>query len=122
MGIDDKEELTDKLICENCIDESFLKEEVSRLGRRRKCSYCRLVAKTYSLEKMTERVETALEQFYTRTSDEPDGWAYLRQKEFGDDWIREGDEIVDVIEEVAAIPREAAEDVQEMLGEKIFGF
>jgi hypothetical protein len=118
MRTDDREELTDRRICENCIDEAFLKEEVSRLGKRRKCSYCHLVARTYSIEKMAERVETALEQFYARTQDEPDEWGYLRQREFGDTWIRDGEEIINVIEEAAIIPRDAAEDIQEILDEK----
>ena len=122
MSNGEEDQLVAKCICIHCIGELFLKDEVKRLGKRKKCSYCNRIAKAYTLEIMAGRLDDALQQFYVRTPNEPDSWAYYRQKELGEIWDRDGYPIVDVIEEAAAIPRIAAEDIQELLNDKYSDF
>ena len=113
-------ELEDKRICSDCVDESFLSGLVEKNGKRRKCSYCKVVSKTFSLKELADRTQAVLEQFYQRTSDNPDSYqsAMLADRESDYFWEREGELITDVIEEVAEIPRKAAEDVQSILQER----
>ena len=58
------EELKAKKLCHRCVGETYLRDEIQRDGKRRKCSYCDRTAKSHLIGKMTERVETAFEQHY----------------------------------------------------------
>jgi len=111
------EVLSEKCICFKCVDEPYLKNEIQLQGERRNCSYCHKTAKTYTLDEIADKMHEAMRVFYERTSDEPSDWEYLKIKEFGDIWIRDGEDIVDVIGEAAGLPREAAEDIQQALEE-----
>lgn len=110
----------DNRICSNCIEESFLSDLVEEKGKRRKCSYCGNTTRTISVEELADRIQTVLEQFYQRTSDNPDSYqsARLADKESDYWWTRDGEEITDVIENDVEIPRKAAEDVQEILQDR----
>jgi hypothetical protein len=116
------DKIQDKRICNNCIGESFLSELVKKNGQRRKCSYCKVTGKTISVKELVDRTERVVEQFYQRTSEDPDNYqsALLADKESDYFWVREGDLITDVIEDVAKIPREAAEDIQGILQDRFF--
>lgn len=114
----DIDELKQKRICINCIGEKFLKKIVTESGKRNKCSYCYSVKRSFSLEQITEKIETAFEDFFYRTSDEPNEWDYYLNKESGKMWEREGTPIIDAIEDAADIPKAAAEDVQQILEDK----
>lgn len=114
----DSDGIAIKRICIYCINEAFLKKEVMKSGKRRKCSYCHGTAKTFSVGELAEKVEKAFENFYVRTSDEPTDWDYYLNKELGEMWVREGEPVAEVIEEAAGIPSEAALDVHKLLDGK----
>ncbi len=113
----DVEELSAKTICSSCVGEEYLSDEIAARGNRNKCSYCGERGRTYSVGEIAERVETAFEQHYVRTSDQPDGYQsmLLAERESDYAWFRDGEPVVYAIMGSADIPEAAAEDVQKIL-------
>ncbi|OGR26160.1 MAG: hypothetical protein A2277_08200 [Desulfobacterales bacterium RIFOXYA12_FULL_46_15] len=126
MALDhDVEELKRKKICCKCVDDDFLKQDIIKQGKKRKCSYCRRIAKCVSVEDLADRVEKAFEQHYHRTSNEPTSYQYamLKDKEFNYVWEREGDNVVDAIAYAVGLPDDlAASDIQTILSERHLDF
>ena len=120
----DIDQLKKRNICFNCIEEGFLKNQVSKKGRRRKCSYCTRIVKCYSVEELSELVETAFKEHYHRTWDQPTSFesAMLADKEFNYDWERHGEEVVPAITNAAEIPEAATCDIQKILEAKFSDF
>ncbi|MDX2275665.1 MAG: RES domain-containing protein [Hyphomonadaceae bacterium] len=111
---DDVPEVAERRVCAGCVGEAYLKAEIERTGEVTECYYCgEDEDSTITIEELAGRVETALEHHYERTSSEPEGIEYLLQKEGR--WSRHGDQIVDVIGEMAGIEPEPAEDVRSLL-------
>jgi len=98
---EDVEELKTKKICHQCVGEEYLKVEIKRSGEIARCSYCDRKAECCSVGEIAERIETAFEQHYTRTSDQSDG-----------------ESVIYAIMNATEIPETTAEDVQAILGEK----
>lgn len=121
---DDVDVLKGRKICFFCVGEAFISDEISNLGTIGNCSYCGEIEKCYNLEKLSERIETAFDQHYFRTSDQPTAFEYamLADKESNYDWERAGEPVVDAIMNAADIPEEAASDIQIILGDKFFDF
>ena len=117
MFKDSIEELKARSICFSCVGEEYLSGEISARGNRNKCSYCGERGRTYSVGELAERVETAFEQHYVRTSDQPDGYQsmLLADRELDYVWDRDGEPVVYAIMDAADIPEAAAEDVQKIL-------
>ena len=88
-GID---ELKAKRLCYHCVGEQYLCDEVWRKGSRKQCSYCCRKARSYALEDFADRVETAFEQHYRLTSDQPTSWelSLLSDRESDYNWERHG--------------------------------
>ncbi|RKI71692.1 RES domain-containing protein [Corallococcus sp. AB049A] len=109
-----------KQICFHCVDDTYLKEEIKKHGKKKKCSYCEKQAQTYSLAEMASRIETAFEEHYYRTSDQPEGWesSLMSDKESDYEWGRKGDPTAVAIMNAAEIPENAASDIQEFLETK----
>lgn len=102
----DSDDLEAKRICYACIGEQYLSDEVRAKGERAKCSYCDKARRTFSLDKMAARVATAFEQHYYRTSDQPNDYEYMlqRDKELSYEWNRHGDDVVYAIQNAAGNP------------------
>src|SRR5258708_7975342 len=105
---DDIDELKAKRLCHQCIGEEYLGAEVRRKGQRGKCSYCDRSARSYTIEDIAERVETAFEQHYTRTSDQPTSWqqSMLSDRESDYYWLRDGEPVVSAIINAPEIPHQ----------------
>jgi hypothetical protein len=114
------DEISKRQLCSECIGEKFLSNEVGTSGKRRKCSYCNKFGKCYNVVALAERVETAFEQHYSRTSTEPDTFEemLLRDPDSTYEWSRKGEPVVYAIMDAANIPEEAANDIQVILEEK----
>jgi hypothetical protein len=121
---DDTETLEERKLCFNCVGERFLSKEIREQGRRGKCDYCGNLERCYDIETLAERIETAFERHYTRTSTEPDAiqWMMMKDKESDYDWEREGEPVVWAIANAANIPEEAAEDIQHVLADKFASY
>ncbi|MBY3243450.1 RES family NAD+ phosphorylase [Rhizobium laguerreae] len=116
----DLEEIKKKRLCSGCVGEQYLSDEIRREGKRRRCSYCDITRKTYSIEQVADRIEAAFAQHYERTSDQPDDFEsmMLRDREINYDWQRHGQPVVEAIGEAAEIEEEPARDLQSVLEER----
>lgn len=120
MQADELAELNAKRICHECIGERYLSDEVASTGQIEQCDYCEQQAASWPLEQLAERIETAFDQHYTRTADQPDPWQerMLADRESSYEWEREGQPTADAFQEAAEIEPEVAEDVQAILDDK----
>ena len=120
MFEEDIEELKAKTICSSCVGEEYLSDQIAAHGNRSQCSYCGETGRTYSVGELAERMETAFEHHYVRTSDQPDSYQYmlLADRESNYDWERDGEPVVYAIMNAADIPEAAAEDVQKILDDE----
>lgn len=117
---DDIHELKAKRLCHQCVGEEYLGAEVRRKGKRAQCSYCARRAESYMIEDIAERVETAFDQHFRRTSDQPTSWqqSLLSDRESDYEWERDGEPVVWAIANAAEIPEQAAQDIQAILDDK----
>lgn len=117
---DENEEIKAKRICIECVGEVYLSHEIERTGEAGTCSYCGETAQSWTIDELADRIETAFEHHYTRTSDQPDSWLdrLLADKESDYIWYREGTPVLEAIEIAAEIPQEAAVDVLALLEDK----
>jgi hypothetical protein len=125
MSADDELDwLKSRKICYHCVGEDFLSDEIRNKGGRGTCFHCGSRAKNYSLMEISERIETAFEQHYIRTSDQPSSFQYamLADRESTYDWEREGEPVVDAIMNAADIPEEAASYIQKILEDKFCNY
>lgn len=120
MNNNNDSNLENKWLCYQCIGESYLKNEVQSKGRHAQCSYCRQKAQSYKIEEIAEHIETAFEQHYRRTSDQPTYWqqSLLSDRESDYEWERDGEPVVWAIVNAADIPEDAAQDIQVILEDK----
>jgi len=111
-------------ICFECVGDVYLSNEIRDHGRQRICSYCGAKQRTYTIDEISERIESAFEQHYVRTSDQPSSFEYamIADKESDYDWERDGEPVVYAIMNAAEIPENAASDIQEILAETHFDF
>lgn len=121
---DDIDKLKAKRLCHQCVGEKYLGDEVQREGRRGQCFYCGRSARSYTIEKIAERVETAFEQHFRRTSDQPTSWqqSLLSDRESDYEWERDGEPVVWAIANAAEIPERAAQAIQAILDDKYGDF
>ena len=117
---DENDDLNQNHLCFNCVGDSFLREEIQRGGHRARCSYCKRVESTFTIDNLAERVDQAFEQHYARTSDQPNSWQerLLSDRESNYDWDRDGEPVVWAIANAASIDEEVAQDIQSILEEK----
>src|SRR5690606_5357288 len=94
-----------KRVCYHCVNEGFLKAEIKRTGKTRKCSYCEQIAVGISLLELANKIEVAFSEFYQRSSQEPTSWEYhlISDKESDYQWDRHGSPVIDTIMEAAEI-------------------
>jgi len=117
---EDVDQLKTKRMCFACIGEQYLRGEIRGMGKRAKCSYCGKTRRSYSVGELAERIETAFEQHYVRTSDQPNDYQsmLLHDRESSYEWYRGGEPVTDAIMNAADIPQQAAEDIQKVLEDK----
>ncbi len=117
---DEIDELKSKRICCHCIGEEYLSAEIEREGTVEQCSYCGNTNKAVSVEELADRIESAFEDHYVRTADQPNSWqqSLLADRESDYNWDRDGYPVVEAIEGAADIPTQAAEDVQAILNDR----
>jgi hypothetical protein len=118
------EELKDRVLCAECVGEAFLKNEIDTKGKRRKCSYCGSMGRSYSIDAIATQVEQAFEDHFVRTSSQPDDFqsAMMRDEDSTYEWEREGQETVYAIMDAAVLPEAVARDIQQVLADKHFDF
>lgn len=106
-----------KRICCECVGEAYLAQQIEKDGQAGDCSYCGQTLACIPIEELADRIETAFDDHYVCTANAPDSWQEraMADPESSYDWEREGQPVLDAIEEAASIPGEAAADVLEIL-------
>jgi len=117
-------EIKNKRVCYHCVNEEFLKIQIKRVGKIRKCSYCEEKTNSITLLELADKIDVAFEQYYQRSSQEPTSWEYhlMSDKESNYHWDRHGSPVVEAIMKAAEIEENIASDIQEVLGERFFDF
>lgn len=104
-------------ICHECVSDEFLKKEIQAEGKRGKCSYCEKARKIIKLTWLAERIHSAFEEHFYLTSNEPTPleYALLSDKESNYDWERHGEPVNVLIQDIAGVDEDVANDVQKYL-------
>jgi hypothetical protein len=100
-----------KHICNRCVEEEFLSNEIFKKGSRARCSYCERVGKTITLECFSDSIDCAFQKHYARVHEDPDLHGLFSR--FGPAILAEP--VVDAIGNAAGIDRSPASDVQQIL-------
>lgn len=111
-----------KTICHNCVSEPIIFDLIRSKGKRNKCSYCNKILKCYFILELSKLIDKVLETFYERTSEYPDAYEsrLLDDPESNYFFERSGEDIIDVIAELANIPYNAAKDIQGCLADTYY--
>jgi len=112
--------LAGRLVCYQCIGESFLSDLIHQRGSPSTCDYCDSAdVEAFALKDISEAMSRVFEHSWTTTPRDPDGYEYalMSDPEINYEWNRRGDRPVNVVEEVAKVSAEIARDIVEVLGE-----
>ena len=105
-----------KHICYGCIGDEFLSEEVKTDGAPTKCGYCSSVKESISLEDLSNRVHGVIEEHFVRTPSEPNLMDFILMRERATDiWLPDGQQVEDLILDIANVSQEIAGDVASTL-------
>ncbi|OON62469.1 hypothetical protein B0920_03140 [Massilia sp. KIM] len=109
-----------KRICDVCVVDAFLAEYILREVDEATCSYCGEVRITLPLTDIADRVETAFDEHYHRTSDQPSDYEYmlLADRESSYEWSREGLCTAEAIAGASGMSESVANDIQEILADR----
>ncbi|MEX0496221.1 RES family NAD+ phosphorylase [Raoultella terrigena] len=103
-------------VCAGCIGEEFLRNCIAKGGTREACHYCAETHTCFSLETVSDLTETAIEAHFYRTPTEPNEMEYAHLRHTDDyDWFRDGEDIVQLIEDLLQTRRKIADDIQQLL-------
>ena len=116
----DPEEIAKRLICGQCIGESYLRAEVVKTGTMAICHYCEKRNKSWSMDALADRVHKAFEQHFEPTATEPTAFeaAMMSDRESKYDWSRKGDQTAYAIAGAVKIDETIAEDIQVILADR----
>lgn len=113
------EQLRNKNLCCNCIEESYLSDLIKNDGQRQRCSYCGEKHQALKLERIADLVEGAMSRHYYKSADNPAPADYSAYKEGLLEFERDGDPVCDVIAEIIKTKNDdIAEDICTLLSEK----
>ena len=109
--------ISERRVCSNCVGEAFLRTEIVSEGENKRCSYCKNMGKTITIDHLADRIEAAVSQHFERTSTEPSDFEHLMlsDRESNYDWERHGEPVKDVISNLAEIDESITSDVQSVL-------
>lgn len=106
-----------KYVCFKCVGEKYLQEKIRSGGHIQTCSYCQERNKSTKLDSLAGIIQTALNEHYQCTPDQPDAYEYACMKAFDREWERSGECLNYVIQEIATVDEPIAKDVEEFLSE-----
>lgn len=110
------EESDESWVCAGCIGEEFLRNSIEKEGTRQTCHYCAEIHACFSLEAVSDLTEKAIEAHFYRTPTEPNEMEYARLRHTdGYDWFRDGEDIVQLIEDLLQTHCKIADDIQQLL-------
>jgi hypothetical protein len=106
----------DELVCHNCFGDEFLKKKINTEGKRGKCSYCGKFRIAVPIRSVADHYEKAFDDHYVRTPSGPSEFEEAMERHgIGGMWQRNGQPIMDVIQEIGDTSEEISTDIQELL-------
>lgn len=114
------QELEERRICGDCVGEAFLVKLIDNKGESADCDYCGVEGATISMSELADHTGKAISEHFYLTSDQPDAWEemLMRDKESHYNWYREGQPVVELIQEIVGTRLEIAADIREILDER----
>jgi RES domain len=110
----------EKRICSDCVGEPYLKAIILKSSIVGTCNYCGNSKSLISIDELSTHIELGFNDHYQRSPNEPSSMEYrlMNDSESNYDWERQGEPVLELIEDLAELPSEAAKEVQEILSEK----
>ena len=106
-------------ICYSCVGDKLLSEAVRKDGSKAECAFCGVTSESISLNDFATRIQEVIEKYFKRSSSEPDYWDSIRLREgLSDFWLPDGDQIVQLIADIAIIEEEIASTVTDCLASR----
>lgn len=110
------EESDESWVCACCIGEEFLRHRIEKEGRLQTCHYCEEIHPCFTLETVCDLTEKAVQSHFYRTPAEPNEMEYASLRHLdGYEWFRDGEDVVQLIEDLLQTRREIADDIQQLL-------
>ncbi|EOP1617155.1 RES family NAD+ phosphorylase [Escherichia coli] len=110
------EESDESWVCAGCIGEEFLRHRIEKKGRLQTCHYCEEDHPCFTLETVCNLTEKAVQAHFYRTPAEPNEMEYASLRHLdGYEWFRDGEDVVQLIEDLLQTRREVADDIQQLL-------
>jgi hypothetical protein len=69
----DADEAAEKRLCDACVEDSYLRDEIKGQNEISECSYCGKQRPTISIGDLAEKCHRVFETYYERTPSEPEG-------------------------------------------------
>ena len=110
-------EIDGNKICHHCVKELYISKKIKENGVKDKCAYCSAIEKTITLDELADHVTWSFENYFKKTSLEPDWYEELliRDNEIEYNWNRSGDPIIYVIADILEVTENIASDLQNIL-------
>jgi len=109
----------DDLVCHECFGDSFLKEKIKANGSRGKCAYCGRVRKSAQLSFIADLFEKAFDNHFERTPSGPSDLEEAMDRHgIGRGWTREGQPVLDVLQEIGDTSEKIASDIRQVLEDR----
>ena len=94
----------DQNLCYNCIGDKLLSDEVCKDGYIRDCSFCGVTTETIPLNDFATRIQGVIEDYFSRSSSQPDVWdSILLREGLLDFWTPHGGQLDQVIAEIGVL-------------------
>ena len=105
-----------KVVCHQCIGDSFLANEVKDNGTPSQCNYCNQLCEAKTLRDLADRIHDVLQDHFELTPNYPDA-PYEYYLEHEGEWERRGDPVEHVIAEIASLDENVTYDVTSLLSD-----
>lgn len=109
-------ESDERWVCAGCIGEEFLRHRIKKEGTLQTCHYCEEIHACFTLEEVCDLTKKAIDAHFYRTPTEPNEMEYASLRHIdGYEWFREGEDVVQLIEDLLQTRHDLADDVQQLL-------
>ena len=104
-------------ICQRCVGDPILQEEVRRRGEVHLCSYCGTVSQAFQLDALAKRIHHVMTTHFELTLDHPVDVEEFITIALDLDWERKGDPVAIVIADIASLGEPIADVVTNWLSQ-----
>ena len=109
-----------QFVCHACVGDAYLKKEICRNGKLHTCMICRKSRQAIAFDDLCSRVHYIIISEFVLTDREPDSWIFYKETETG--WIREGESMYDILDEMLKCGDLLIEAVKKELSSRYFSF